>query len=463
VTASGTRARGVRTGSVPPAGGQSAWLGRPLLVTGTIAACVVTASGLAVIALLVLIGWIAAPHGEVGLPAVLRAAPLLWLTGQHVDVTLRGAGRIGMLPLGLLVLPGALLWRAGRWMVRVGQIQRLRHLGYAVVALAVPYSALTGTLALVSRSAAGSSSVPEALICGLLLAAAAGTIGGARALASWPNLMVLLPGRVRFCVLGVAGILAVLIAGGALLAGAALAAHLRASSALETGLAPGSVGVLLLLLIQLSYLPNAVVWAISFALGPGFAFGDTTVIAPTGSALLRLPAFPMLAAMPSGLHSALPGWLGPVVLAVPYLAGGIGGLVLVRAAPALTLDGAPLCGLGCGAVAGAILAVAAALSGGPLGDGRLAAVGPSGWQVAIVAALELGLAAAISAGASNFLALRRAGALATAEAQQTTGRGPRDVPPVGDARGGHVIYLNSAAGDHAGRTRSRGGGPSALP
>src|ERR1700693_1425333 len=48
----------------------------------------------------------------------------------------------------------------------------------------------------------------------------------------------------------------------------------------------------------------------------------------------------------------MPGWSEPMVLALPYLAGGLGGLLLVRAAPALTLDAAPLWGLGCGAVCG---------------------------------------------------------------------------------------------------------------
>jgi hypothetical protein len=437
------------------------------------AASVVMAGGLAVITLLVLAGWIAAPHAGAGLPAVLRAAAALWLVGHHVGFTFRGAGRIGLLPLGLVLLPGALLWRAGRWVVRVGGVSRLRHVGYAAVALAVPYAVMTGVLAVASRSAMESSSVVQAVACGLLLALAAGGLGGARALAPWPRLIRLLPPRQRSLVVAVTGVLAGLVAAGAVLAGVSLAVHLHEAATLQRALAPGAVGLLLLVLLQLSYLPNAVVWAIAFSLGPGFAFGSATVVAPPGSALARLPALPMLAALPPGLHAAMPGWLEPMVLALPYLAGGLGGLLLVRAAPALTLDAAPLWGLACGAVCGSVLGLLAAASGGPLGNGRLAAVGPSPWQVGAVSALEIGVAAAATAGAANYLALRRAGALHTGtdRDQQASGRAEavraqaasHCVAADEDTDSGHVIYADPWGADRTRGSRSARRGPSSLP
>ena len=51
--------------------------------------------------------------------------------------------------------------------------------------------------------------------------------------------------------------------------------------------------------------------------------------------------------------------------------------------------------------------LAAAFSGGPLGNGRLAAIGPSGWQVGLVAMLQIGVTAALTAAAANWLMLRR--------------------------------------------------------
>ena len=76
--------------------------GRPLAVTGAIAACAAAGTGLAVLTMLALAGFIAAPHAGLGLPGVLRTATGLWLAAHHVGFTLKGAGRIGMLPLGLV-------------------------------------------------------------------------------------------------------------------------------------------------------------------------------------------------------------------------------------------------------------------------------------------------------------------------------------------------------------------------
>jgi len=437
---------------------------RSLLAAATIAALVVTATGLAVLTLLVLIGFVAAPHAGFGLPAVLRTAAVLWLVGHHVGFAFRGAGRIGMLPLGLVLLPGLLLWRAGRWVVRAAGIRRLRHVGYAALALAVPYAVLAGVLAFVSRSSLESSSVPQAVAWGFLLALAAGGLGGARALARWRQLIGLLPLRARSVVVGVAGCLACLAVAGSLVAAISLAVHLHEVASLTNALAPGAVGTLLLLLLQLGYLPNAVVWAIAFTLGPGFAFGSATVVAPTGSALAQLPAFPLLAALPPGLHAALPPWLEPFVLALPYLAGGVGGVLITRFAGQLALDAAPLRGLACGAVSGMLLGLLALVSGGPLGDGRLAAVGPSPWQVCLVSALELGIAAAVTAGVVNYVALRRAGALSF------TSPPAQPFPPAPSVRRGdgpfddaHAIYLDPWAGDEPPDHQPAPPGPSDLP
>ena len=80
-----------------------------------IAAFAVAGTGVALLTTLTAIGWITAPHAGLGngLPGVLRTAITLWLAAHHVAFTLHGAGRIGMLPLGLVLIPGALLWRAG--------------------------------------------------------------------------------------------------------------------------------------------------------------------------------------------------------------------------------------------------------------------------------------------------------------------------------------------------------------
>jgi hypothetical protein len=197
----------------------------------------------------------------------------------------------------------------------------------------------------------------------------------------------------------------------------------------------------LLLLGQLAYIPNAVIWGISFMLGPGFAVGAGTVIAPSGSALGSVPSLPMLAALPTGVHAAVPAPLSVAVLVVPYLAGVVGGLIMMAAAPTLELEKAPLWGFGCGTLTGCVLGVMSAFAGGPLGGGRLTAVGPSGWQVALVATLEVGVGAAVAAGVANWLRLRSgadSGAAPPAAASERAAAAARSSE--------HTIYLDRWAG-----------------
>jgi hypothetical protein len=300
--------------------------------------------------------------------------------------------------------------------VRSGHLWRLRHAGYAALSLALPYGLLTGSLAVASRTTLSAPSPAQAAGAGFLLALVAGGLGAVRALAPRGRLIAMLPDGARCLVVGVAGSLAVLAGAGALLTGASLLAHSGEFRLASDELSPGPVGAALLLVAALAYLPNAVIWAIAYMLGPGFAFGVGTAVTPTGATLGPLPLFPMLAALPAGTpgpHQGASGWVQPALLAVPFLAGAFGGLLTVRTAPSPSVEAAPLWGFGCGVACGVVLGALAVVSGGPLGTGRLSAIGPSGWQIALVATLELGVAAAIAAGLANWLRLRRHGLVPT--------------------------------------------------
>ena len=171
------------------------------------------------------------------------------------------------------------------------------------------------------------------------------------------------------------------------------------------------------------------------------------------------------------------------LLGAPAERGVAAGLLIVRLAPTSVLESAPIRGFCCGLLTGAVLGVGAGFAGGPLGNGRMAAVGPSPWQVATVAALEVGIAAAITAGVANWWDVRRAWARNGGQAKAGGGpwsgnavARPRDDAarqggpwPTAGRNGreddGHVIYLDrwaddAAAGPAANRS---GGGPSALP
>jgi hypothetical protein len=148
------------------------------------------------------------------------------------------------------------------------------------------------------------------------------------------------------------------------------------------------------------------------------------------------------------------------MLSVPYLAGAFGGLLTARAAPTPAVELVPLWGFGCGVVAAAATGLLAAFAGGPLGSGRLAAVGPSGWQTAVVAALEVGVAAAVTAGLANWLRMRREPRRSAGAA----GRAGRPARPVTGRDDPHRIYLDPWA-DEDGEPPGPGAspGPAALP
>ncbi|TDQ45014.1 hypothetical protein EV190_1336 [Actinorugispora endophytica] len=382
---------------------------RPLYTAGGIGAATAAAIGMATLMTFTLIGWVAAPHATFGedIQDVFKVAVQAWLVGHHAGFAIPG-GQVQMLPIGLLVLPGLLLYRSGRRLARTCELPRLRHVFQAALALAGPYAAIAGTLALVGRTEVIQPSMVQALLSGFLLAFVAGGLGVLRQLLLDKHiprrrLLEIMPARSRSLLVGTSSATAVLLAAGALLFFAALLLDFGEAVAITERLAPGMVGGVLLFIIQLLYLPNAIIFGTSYAVGPGFALGTETVVAPTGVVLGALPDLPMLAALP---ESGAAPVLSLVALVAPFVAGGVGGALTLRSAPTVVSEAAPLWGFVCGVATGALWAGLALLAGGPLGAQRLAVVGPSPWQVGMITALEVGVAAAITAWAANWLYFR---------------------------------------------------------
>jgi hypothetical protein len=421
-----------------------------MLMAGGVAALAAAGGGLAVLATLTLIGWITAPHVGLGggLAGALRSAGLLWLVAHHVEVTVHGVGRIGLLPLGLVLLPAVLVERAGRWMTREGHVTGLLEVGPAAMSIALPYALFTGAVAVASRTSVAAPSLWQAVMMGFLIALLASGFGAARSLAPLRRLAVRVPPRPRSVILGMLAALAVLVGFGALLDAISLMVHLGAYKQAVAALNPGIFGSVLLLLASLCYLPNSVIWAVAYMLGPGFSFGIGTAISPSGSALGAVPAFPMLAALPVGHAAAFPAWLGFFVLVLPYLAGALAGLMTVRIAPTPSFEAAPFWGLVTGTLTAVVIGFCAKFSGGPLGAGRLALVGPAGGEVGLVAVLEVGVTAALVAGAANWLIIRhhirRLNAAQPGEPGNVRASGPRAESAQRTEHGGPVPARVSA-------------------
>ncbi|MEG3630852.1 cell division protein PerM [Streptomyces poriticola] len=199
---------------------------------------------------------------------------------------------------------------------------------------------------------------------------------------------------------------AVLVGGGALLLAVSLLWHHGAARTSFLRLAEGWSGQFAVLLLCLALVPNAAVWAAAYSLGPGFVLGTGHLVGPLSSAPAPLlPPFPLLAAVPE------PGpgtWLHWAAGAVPLAAGVTAGWFTGRSAAGAGRepydgdgDGDGVVGVGGGGdggvvpwsnrrttvaavlaavLCGALLALLAAVSGGPLGVAALARFGPVWWQ-----------------------------------------------------------------------------------
>lgn len=366
---------------------------RPTPVVAAVSAAWAAGLGLALATVVVLLAWSTDSASTAGASVALHAAGHAWLLAGNVPLDVPG-GRLGLVPLGAALVPVLLLWRAGAATARAAGVTDLPGAARASIVLAAAYGVLAALVAVVAATPAVQVPPARALAGAGALALLAGGGGVLRQSGLVDRLARRLPAALPGMLLAAAAGLLALAAVGALLVGVSLGWHVGRAGELARALAPGASGGVGLWAMDLALLPNAVVWAAAFAVGPGFALGAGTSVTPFGVSLGPVPAFPLLAALPAGGAAplaALPGLLGPLA------AGVVVGLVAVRRCPAAERGSAAGRAATAGLGAGLLLGLAAALAGGPLGPGRLAVVGPSPWRVALVAVLELAPLAAVTA------------------------------------------------------------------
>ena len=354
----------------------------PVLVPGAAAAAWALSAGCVLLGLPVLLAWATDGRSGSGAAAALRAVGQLWLVAHGVGLSL-ATGPVHLTPLGLLCVPLLLLHRAGRHAARTAGVAHGRDATLLVLAVAVPYGLSAAVLAALATSTGARPSTVQALLLGTLL----GAVGSAAGVLRETELVDLspVPQRVRVLVRATAVGMGVLLAGGALAAGGSVLLHAGRVTSLARATDPGLLGGLALLLLGLALVPNAAVWGLAWCAGPGFAVGAGTSVGPWSSALGPVPAFPLLGGLPSG---AAPTWFAVAVLVVPLAAGALGGRLVARRLEGVALLRAAWEGaLVAPCLASAVL-VLTAVSGGPLGDGRLTAVGPSPWKVGLAVLAE---------------------------------------------------------------------------
>jgi hypothetical protein len=264
------------------------------------------------------------------------------------------------------------------------------------VTLTASLAASYAVVAVVVALLAGADPVTPLPVSAFLGAAALATVaGGAGALRGSGRAVVWwlrLPGVLRLGVTGAAGAISVLLACSAAVVAALLARNHGQAERLVDGLGAGVAGSLLVLLICVLYAPNAVVWAATYLVGPGFAVGSGTSVAVTGVQLGAVPAVPLLAALPADAGGSRIGLL--LMLGTLALAGTAAGLLVDRSArrqptdPLTTWRELAQVAAATGGFAAVALALLAASASGPAGPGRLAHTGSAWWLVGLLAAVE---------------------------------------------------------------------------
>ncbi|GHA59116.1 MULTISPECIES: DUF6350 family protein [Streptomyces] len=473
----------------------------PGLAAGLLGGVVAAVLGLAACAALVTLLWISSPYPDSGPGGALHVAAALWVLAHGAELvradTLSGTpAPVGVTPLLFLLLPVWLLHRAARdatdpgdgvgvavgaapkagpgarpaWMASApdtGPPPVSARVAWTGVVLG--YLAVAAPVVLYAQGGALRPSAWWAAVCLPLVAMGAagagvwtafGRPGGpvGRALRVLPRklreLMVEPDARLGAATRAAGAGAAVLVGGGALLLAVSLVWHSHAAGEAFLRLTEGWSGRLAVLLLCLTLVPNAAVWAAAYALGPGFVLGAGHVVAPTASAPAPLlPPFPLLAAVPDAGPGTPLHWAAG---AVPLLAGAVVGWFTARAATAgepKERGAGPAAGVwswrrtAAAAVVAAVLcavlvALLAAFAGGPLGSAALARFGPVWWQaggatLAWTGVVAVPVAVAARAWRGRSAAAREAVAEASGaeEAADGGGRRPRwvrvPVPSVG--------------------------------
>jgi hypothetical protein len=357
---------------------------RPLVLLAPLAGAVAAAGPLLVCLALGVAGWFLTDAGSHGTPRDgLWVGALAWLVAHGSGVHVGGA-LVSAMPLGLTLVCAWSTWRIGH---RLGDsisghgpdAQRLAdgERDWTVPAASVLYAAgylavavLTLRLASTPETAPDGSRVVawSVLLC-LVLGAPAIAIGSGRA-AIWT---ATLPASVRATAAACRRTLGLWLLVSLVAFLAAFLLDVDTALNITSQLGTDTSANVQLAAVSLLVVPNAVVFAGSYLVGPGFTVGVHTLVSPSVVSIGALPMFPLLAALPD--TGPTPAWT-PALIAVGPLVGALGAMRAQRAHPTYRWEEGALHGCGGGMLAGALFGVLALLAGGAVGPGRMSDVGP---------------------------------------------------------------------------------------
>lgn len=372
---------------------------RPLVLLAALAGTAAAASTLVVAMGLGVIGWFLADGGVHGEPRdALRVGALGWLMSHGSGVTVQGIA-ITALPLGLSLICAWAVWRFGLSLgesvaghgpdaTTLADGDRDWTVPMATTVFAVGYLCVATATTIL----AGTPETTPSLLrvwawvgaLTLIIAAPAIAIGSGRA-ALWMSMTpisVRAAGRTAGAILIGFLALSVLIFLGALILDFGAAANVFSRLHTDTG------DAIMISILILTLVPNAVIFAGSYLLGPGFTVGVGTLVSPSLVAVGPVPAFPLLAALPD--NGPVPAWT-PYLVAVPGLVALVATVWSHGRMPTRAWDQGALRGLVGGVIAAVCFAALAVIAGGAVGPGRMSDVGPLAMQVLVNGIVTLGL------------------------------------------------------------------------
>jgi len=241
------------------------------------------------LAFITLIAWATAGSASGTTSDPIRAAMWIWLGAHHVhfDLSLSPSGVDGYLsylPIGGLLLPIVAL-RAGFKRVVSKLDGDYSNLTGARLFFALFYAILTSLIAFFASSAGVKPLWWMAAVFAFLIAFGSSLIADRSISLATPVILAL-------------RIVSLLVGFGFLIFAIAFFMNFGQATLITKVLAPGFFGSILLLILNLLYLPNVALAGLSYVSGAGFAVGAGTHLSPLTQDIGQIPALPLLAALP---------------------------------------------------------------------------------------------------------------------------------------------------------------------
>ena len=364
-----------------------------------------------------MIGWLSDTAQPLSGPADLAVRLLLLAHGA--PLTVQGVV-ISVVPLGLTLVMVAVGLGVTRVALRHGFAASpgasTRRLAIVAGTIAVTYAVVIAAVTLLVQP----ESIGRTVIGGLVVGLVIGWWGAAPLFGwqiPWP---LAAPAWVRALPRGLGAAIGVLVAAAALVLCIALVTSRARVGALQDALIPGTLGGVLLAILQVLWLPNFLLWCTSWLVGAGVALGAGTVVSPAAVNVGILPSLPVFGVIP---QAGAPSPFMLVWLVAPVVAGVAGAWVPLRAQiTAAKVTGEPvrvdvggLIGGATGILAGLVMTGLAALSIGDFGSVRLVGLGPRLGPMVLLAVTLFGFAGLI---AGLVLAARSGGVVTPADSSQ---------------------------------------------